>query len=94
VPWARPGSGFSQTLEAFMVALCSQAPVAAVARLLGVSDDRVWRVLEATRHNTVARLHRGGALDEENGSRTAQQTLKSQEGARVISALPFRPRDT
>jgi len=31
VPWARPGSGFTLTLEAFVVALCSQMPVAAVA---------------------------------------------------------------
>lgn len=46
VPWARAGSGFTQTLEAFIVALCEQMPVLAVARLLGVSDDRVWRVLD------------------------------------------------
>ncbi len=46
VPWARPGSGFTQTLEAFIVALCEQMPVLAVARLLGVSDARVWRVLD------------------------------------------------
>lgn len=46
VPWAREGSGFTQTLEAFIVALCEQMPVLAVARLLSVSDDRVWRVLD------------------------------------------------
>lgn len=46
VPWARAGAGFTQTLEAFVVALCTQMPVHAVARLLGVSDDRVWRVLD------------------------------------------------
>lgn len=46
VPWAREGSGFTQTLEAFIVALCEQMPVLAVSRLLGVSDDRVWRVLD------------------------------------------------
>lgn len=46
VPWARPGAGFTETLEAFIIALCSQMPVGAVARLLGVSDDRVWRVLD------------------------------------------------
>lgn len=46
VPWARPGAGFTQTLEAFVIALCSQMTVHAVARLLGVSDDRVWRVLD------------------------------------------------
>ncbi|MGB4859723.1 MAG: ISL3 family transposase [Dokdonella sp.] len=46
VPWAREGSGFTQTLEAFVVALCEQMPVLAVSQLLGVSDDRVWRVLD------------------------------------------------
>lgn len=46
VPWARAGAGFTQTLEAFVIALCTQMPVSAVARLLGVSDDRVWRVLD------------------------------------------------
>ncbi|MGH8145043.1 MAG: ISL3 family transposase [Rhodanobacteraceae bacterium] len=46
VPWARAGAGFTETLEAFIVALCTQMPVDAVARLLGVSDDRVWRVLD------------------------------------------------
>lgn len=46
VPWARAGSGFTQTLEAFIVALCEQMPVLAVSKLLSVSDDRVWRVLD------------------------------------------------
>ncbi len=45
VPWSRKGSGFSLTMEAFIVALCREMPVLAVARLLGVSDGRVWRVL-------------------------------------------------
>ena len=46
VPWSRPGSGFSAVMEAFVIALCQGMPVAQVARLLGVSDERVWRVLE------------------------------------------------
>lgn len=46
VPWARVGSGFTQTLEAFIVALCEQMPALAVSQLLDVSDDRVWRVLD------------------------------------------------
>ena len=46
VPWARPGSGFPVVMEAFIIALCQGMPVAQVARLLGVSDDRVWRVIE------------------------------------------------
>lgn len=45
-PWSRPGSGFSLTLEAFVVALSASMPVAHVARLIGVSDDRIWRVLD------------------------------------------------
>lgn len=53
VPWAREGSGFTQTLEAFVVALCEQMPVLAVSQLLGVSDDRIWRVLDF--HVTQAR---------------------------------------
>ena len=46
VPWARAGAGFTETLEAFVIALCTQMPVGAVAQLLGVSDDRIWRVLD------------------------------------------------
>lgn len=46
VPWARKNSGFSQVMEAFIVALCKEMPVLAVARLLNISDDRVWRVLD------------------------------------------------
>jgi hypothetical protein len=45
VPWARPGSGFTQLFEALVVTLCAQMPVQAVARHLGVGDDALWRVL-------------------------------------------------
>lgn len=46
VPWARVGSGFSLVMEAFVIALCQAMPVAHVARMVGVSDDRIWRVLK------------------------------------------------
>ncbi|MFT4196531.1 MAG: ISL3 family transposase [Pseudoxanthomonas sp.] len=52
-PWSRPGSGFSLVMEAFVIALCQAMPVAHVARLVGVSDDRIWRVLR--HHVTQAR---------------------------------------
>ena len=45
VPWAAKGSGFSALLEAFVVTMCASLPVAHVAKLLGVSDDRIWRVV-------------------------------------------------
>lgn len=53
VPWARTGSRFSLVMEAFVVALCQAMPVAHVMRLVGVSDDRIWRVLK--HHVTAAR---------------------------------------
>lgn len=46
VPWARSGSGFTQLFEAFVIALVRQMPVKAVADMLDVGDDRLWRVLD------------------------------------------------
>lgn len=45
VPWARSGSGFTQRLKAFVIALVREMPVQAVADLLDVGDDRIWRVV-------------------------------------------------
>lgn len=44
-PWTRPGSGFAQLLEALLVTLCASMPVNTIARLLGVGDDAIGRVL-------------------------------------------------
>lgn len=46
LPWARLGSGFTLLFEAFVFTLCRQMPPAAVARLVGEHDTRLWRVLE------------------------------------------------
>jgi transposase len=46
VPWARAGSGFTLLMEALLVTLCQAMPVRQVARLLSVSDMRVWRTLD------------------------------------------------
>lgn len=45
VPWARSGSGFTQLFDAFVIALVRAMPVKAVAELLDVGDDRIWRVV-------------------------------------------------
>lgn len=45
VPWAREGSGFTLLFEAFVLALVKDMPVAAVARLVGEHDTRLWRIL-------------------------------------------------
>lgn len=68
VPWARPGSGFTLLFEAYVLALAKQMPVAAVARLMGENDTRLWRILhhyveEARAAADVSGVRRVG-LDE------------------------------
>ena len=47
VPWARPGSGFTLLMEAFILVLVQGGMTAAqAARLVGEHDTRVWRVLQ------------------------------------------------
>ena len=45
VPWARPGSGFTLLFEALILAMAPHMPIAAVARLVGEHDTRLWRVV-------------------------------------------------
>lgn len=45
VPWARPGSGFTLLFEALIMAMAPHMPMAAVARLTGEHDTRLWRVV-------------------------------------------------
>ena len=42
---ARPGSGFTLLFEAFAMTLIMHMPVLAVARLLGETDKRLWRMV-------------------------------------------------
>lgn len=44
VPWARPGSGFTLLFEAYVMALAPEVPMAALARMTGEHDTRLWRV--------------------------------------------------
>jgi transposase len=45
VPWARAGSGFTLLFEALILAMAPHMPMAAVARLVGEHDTRLWRVV-------------------------------------------------
>jgi len=45
VPWARKQSGFTLLFEAYLLLLCREMPVNAVARRVGETDTRLWRVL-------------------------------------------------
>jgi transposase len=68
VPWARPGSGFTLLFEAFVMTLVKDMPVAAVARLVGEHDTRLWRVIQYYVDTAVARMDlceiRRVAIDE------------------------------
>jgi transposase len=46
VPWARKGSGFTLSFEAMVTMLASEMPVSAVARIVQVHEDSVWRILK------------------------------------------------
>jgi len=45
VPWARPDSGFTLLFEAMLMTMIPAMPVAAVARMVGEHDTRLWRVV-------------------------------------------------
>jgi transposase len=45
VPWAREGSGFTLMMEAFILVLAQQMPVADVAQMLAEQDTRLWRIV-------------------------------------------------
>lgn len=56
VPWARKGSGFTLLFEALAMTLVAHMPVAAGARLMGVHDTRLWRVVFHYVQQAVARM--------------------------------------
>jgi transposase len=45
-PWARSNSGFTLLFEAYALLLAKQMAVSAAARLLGIHDTRLWRLIE------------------------------------------------
>ena len=46
VPWGRKQSGFTLLFEALVMMLAREMPVNAIAALLGVTDQRIWRILK------------------------------------------------
>jgi transposase len=46
VPWAREGSGFTLLFEALVMAMVGEMPVLTVARMVGETDQRLWRVID------------------------------------------------
>lgn len=99
-PWTRPGSGFTILMEAFIVALCREMPMAAVARLLGISGDRVGRVLDV--HVDTARAKESYAqvtqlgVDERSARRGQRYVTLFHDASerRVLFGVTGRKADT
>src|SRR3546814_253920 len=99
-PWTRAGSGFTLLMEAFVVALCREMPMAAVARLLRVSSDRVARVLD--HHVAEARAREShaevtqAAVDECGAHRGHRYVTLFHDATerRLLFATPGRQADT
>lgn len=47
VPWARPQSGFTLMMEAFLLSLARCMSVAEASRLTGISQDRIWHLIRS-----------------------------------------------
>jgi transposase len=46
IPWAREGSRFSVKFEEMLLSMVSELPVATLARMVGETPNRVWRIVE------------------------------------------------
>lgn len=78
VPWARPGSGFTLLFEALIMALVEAMPVAAVARLMGEYDGKLWRVLHHYVDEARARVDMSGVTQigvDETASKRGQNYI-------------------
>jgi len=56
VPWARPDSGFTLLFEQVALLLMREMPVSAAARIIGVTDQRLWRILQFYVRQAIERL--------------------------------------
>jgi transposase len=68
VPWTRPGSRFTLLFEQAALILVREMPVLAAARFMGITDKRLWRIVEHYVRQAVAGLDLRGVravgLDE------------------------------
>jgi transposase len=44
-PWARAGADFTLLFESFAMTLCREMPVNTVSRIIGVDDNKLWRMM-------------------------------------------------
>ncbi len=56
VPWAREGSRFTLLFEQVAIMLVREMPVLAAARIIGITDQRLWRIVEHYVTQAVERI--------------------------------------
>jgi len=56
VPWAREGSRFTLLFEQVAITLVREMPVLAAARIMEITDQRLWRIVVHYVGQAVARL--------------------------------------
>jgi transposase len=59
VPWAREGSHFTLLFEQAALLLVREMPVLTAARMIGITDHRLWRIVEHYIAKAVAKLDLG-----------------------------------
>jgi len=73
VPWTREGSRVTLLFEQATMTLMRETPVLAVARIIGVSDKRLWRVVQYDVAQVLSTMDLGGikavVLDEATSKR-------------------------
>jgi len=79
VPWARQDSGFTLLFEALVMTMVSAMPVAAVARIVGEHDTRLWRVV----HHYVDQAR--ARIDTLNVTRIAIDETAARRGHNYIT---------
>jgi transposase len=106
LPWARPGSGFTLLMEAYLLMLAKVLPVTEVSKQSKVSQDRIWhlirsRVKEAWEKTDWSTLKRLG-VDETSTRKghkygtafleiDGQETQRGKGGSKVARLLFFTP---
>ena len=75
VPWARPGTGFTQLFEALVMALLKQIPVKVAAAVLNTGDKRLWRCVEREDGTQVSWGTSGSQVIERRSGREGRDYL-------------------
>jgi transposase len=100
VPWARPDSGFTLLFEALVMTMVSAMPVAAVARIVGEHDTRLWRVIHHYVEQARARMDAADVTDvaiDETAARRGHDYITlfvDIDQARVLFATEGKDADT